>query len=61
MKHRIINFVCRCVAGKSCDKLQVQDFGEKEIMVDIKRGKMYYGVVLNEKDVKKLIKFLSVI
>lgn len=56
---REIKFNCRCVAGKSCDKLQVQDFGDGEIMIDIKRGKRFYGVILNEKDVKKLIKFLA--
>ena len=59
MKYRIIKFDCRCVAGKLCDKLQVQDFGDKDIMIDILRGEKFYGVVLNEKDVKKLIKFLS--
>jgi hypothetical protein len=59
MKYKIIKFNCRCVAGKDCDKLQVQDFGDKEIMFDIKRGEDYYGVVLNKKDVKRLIEFLS--
>jgi hypothetical protein len=59
MKHRIVEFVCRCVAGKGCDSLQVQDFGDGDIMIDVLRGKKYYGVVLNKKDVEKLIKFLS--
>ena len=28
-------------------------------MIDIRRGGEYYGVVLNKKDIKKLVKFID--
>jgi hypothetical protein len=58
-QYRKIEYGCRCAAGKLCDKLLIQDFGDGDILVDLQRKKKYYGVVLNKKDVIKLIKWLS--
>ena len=59
MKYKEIKFKCRCTVNKNCDSLVLQDFGYKEIMIDIWRGKKFFGVVLNKKDIKKLVKFIN--
>lgn len=51
---------CQCIAGKKCDHLLIYDFGDKQIAVDMKKGKkLLGGVVVNLKDLKKALSNLS--
>ena len=54
-----MEFKCDCTANPKCDRLVVQDFTDKDATLDMWKGKkLRGGVYLNEKSIKKLIKFL---
>ena len=59
-----IKLNCDCVGGKLCGYMEVRDFKNGDVNFDIyrytkKKDVCIGGVVLNKKDVKKLIKFLT--